>query len=276
MRTENCKKTSPAKVLLLCGGEASRWNNYLGVNKHFVQVDGESLIENTCKKLISSGFNEIVIAGRGEEYAIDLADYFCVPEFGCSEPVNKFLSTRNFWEHQESSVLLFGDVYFSQQAINAAKIRMLGKIFFIGRMTPSRITGCDYMEIFGLSFGAEAVPEILSALEEIKQLASERPTGWQLYKILADRTAINEEDNQVEVNFIHIDDFTEDFDFPEDYDRWCAAREKREVRDPNPLDIFKKSLETRYQKRKKRLEHRWKFALLLGGVLGFIAGNVLL
>ncbi|TQM94114.1 hypothetical protein BD293_2776 [Roseinatronobacter monicus] len=98
------------KVIILCGGEAERWNNYLGVKKHFVPVYGEPLLKNTILKLQMEGVDDITIAGRGNEYKIEGTEFLYIPRDSIIDSAQKLQSSRRIWACGKNTALIFGAI----------------------------------------------------------------------------------------------------------------------------------------------------------------------
>ena len=44
-------------AILLCGGEATRWNNYLNSPKHLINIEGERLLDRTTRLIKEAGID---------------------------------------------------------------------------------------------------------------------------------------------------------------------------------------------------------------------------
>lgn len=219
----------PVRVIILCGGEGGRWKNHLGVDKHLVPIDDKPLLQRIVDDLRSADVSDIVIAGRGDQYRIAGTQLWHVPLETCTEPSEKFNSSRQMWLDAGQTVLMFGDVFFSASALQAVLEAPAATVNFVGRLTASRITGCPYPEIFALAFDHTAHGTLDEALGQIARAGNDRPTGWQLYDILADQAATCGFNACLRLKFTHIDDLTEDFDFPKDHSTWLIHRAAGQV-----------------------------------------------
>lgn len=220
------------EVVILCAGEASRWNSHLGVKqKQLIPIEGQILLERTLEQVSKYLPRKItVLAGRGE---VDIFTKHChegvlVREIelpsDIETPAWKYLSSEKYWNRDGETISLLGDVWFSDSAIE--KIFNAGPEDWLafGRTANSVITGCPYGEIFAHKFrNFEKHSRGLSLLDELyrTKLCSAHASGWALSQVIS-----NEDPNirTVGDNFVEINDFTEDFDFPEDYERWIANR----------------------------------------------------
>ena len=99
---------------------------------------------------------------------------------------------------------------------------------FIGRRRGSRITGCPYQELFGFSLLPKNHLSVINSIEHVKEAMVQGVirmcAGWSVYRHLQ---GIGLRNKKCPGNFLHIDDFSEDFDTPDDYDRWIDRFENR-------------------------------------------------
>ncbi|TQM94116.1 hypothetical protein BD293_2778 [Roseinatronobacter monicus] len=80
--------------------------------------------------------------------------------------------------------------------------------------------------------------------------------------------ALGKLDKELKIKFTHIDDLTEDFDYPEDYTEWLSA-----CKNGSFLDIERdqrKKLHTEKRKWQKRAQMSLGLGTLLGFALGFL------
>jgi len=54
--------------IIMADGDGKRWNNYLGIPKHLVEINGEPIIKRTVRLLKENGVNNIIITSRDERY----------------------------------------------------------------------------------------------------------------------------------------------------------------------------------------------------------------
>jgi hypothetical protein len=203
------------RVILICAGRAERWRKYLGVPKHLILIDGEMLLDRTLRLVRRYTSAAIVIVAFDPEYDRDNHERF-EPRHGPHHfcDTDKFLSSKERWAESGQTVILYGDVFFTDAAMKTI-LSHVGSHRFFGRREDSYITGRRWREMFALSFPAEERAELA---EHMSQLRSDllsgkvsRGGGWELFGRIHGYTW-----NQ----FTAIDDFTDDFDYPEDYDNW--------------------------------------------------------
>lgn len=211
------------KVLICCAGPSSRWGNYLGVPKHLVPINNVPLIQRTTNQLNEIGLNNITIIGFNPQYQVDGAVLQSPTSTGL--PNTGIGHSMEFWDRNKNNLILLGDVYFSNDAIKTI-FNNIGDITFYGRSTKGK-NGHKWGELFGLSFAPDKLSTIKKGIEQIIQAKRRkeinRAGGWELYRQLFN---IPFQERCVTSNFIEIDDETEDFDVPEDYNKWKAANRK--------------------------------------------------
>jgi len=228
-------------VLILCGGNSLRWNNYLGIKKHFIRIEGETLLERTCRlvKKYKTDKTNIYVVGSGRQYEVKgtrlyMPDYN--PDFF---EADKYLSSRKLWNKKGRTVVLLGDVWFSDEAIS--KIMRFGeqKWCAFGRKGPSIYTDHPYRELFAQIFWNHHIPKHYSKLIELGRLykkgITKKSSGWAHYNLMVDNR-INS--RYVTSNFVNIDDFTDDFDFGKDYDSWIKNRKNHKKYEGISLQIW--------------------------------------
>jgi hypothetical protein len=242
-----------AKVLLLGAGRGTRWQHYLGVQKYMVPVDGVPLLENTVSRLRENGLTDIELLVAHDHDVSASCDVKHIQPWPTGLDSDKLMSSRQHWNSEGPTLLLYADVYFSDCALQEMVHDPQNFVRFIGRNRESSFTGCDHGEIFAIGFG----PQQHGFLEGVLATfgSNERkPVGWQLYKRLLQTNMMPEQPN---LSFVHIDDFTEDFDTPKDYDVWL----ERWTDKPNA-----------FRARRRVREHRFLFFGVMIGMVVTIVG----
>lgn len=214
------------RLVVVCGGRCLRWGNHLGVKKHFAPMDGVPILHRTLAQL------------RDEPDVFVVARSLPAPEYELGRPVvaaggcspsaygdlRKIVSSRRVWNPDGQTVILFGDVWFSDAAID--KIMSCTEPWaMFGRPGPSVHTGKSWNENFALLFDSELHGWVdqVAARTVISHRAGKVPgvslTQW--YQHAVDRV---EREWQVppddESSFVVVDDRTEDIDYPVDWLRW--------------------------------------------------------
>jgi len=213
------------RVLILCAGEGSRWNNYTGVPKHKVLIEGEILIERTVRQFLKYT-DDIVVVSNGDLEIPGTSSYTAKIEKNHKD-MSKFLSSHEQWSDTKT-IIVYGDVYFTDEAVKTIATNDRPICFYL-RESASKITGKPWGEIFGLSFNASLNKFMLETLNNIlfKRIVKDipPPAGWTLLRYIINvKTTKEIFTPKHSYIYINIDDWTEDFDFPEDLHNWKKLR----------------------------------------------------
>ena len=205
------------KYIIMADGEGKRWNNYMGVPKHLIELNGERLIDRTVRLLKEVGIEDIWITTHDERLHVSGINIY--EPTNNLEEIDKFLSNEPIWT--KNVLFVYGDVYYTEDAIKAmVSCPMINDFKFCGRFGAHKYTKKDFGEIFGLKFlgdsGATKVREGCKAVHRYLESGGHRGSGWELYKAMH-----NAEDmvaHQYFGNFEEINDLTDDFDCPSEYE----------------------------------------------------------
>ena len=208
------------RVLILAAGDATRWENYRNTPKHRLIIEDEVLIERTARQFLKYT-NDVVIVGNKNAHQVEGCSMYVPGQGRNLKDMAKFISSQTIWS-DDRTVLVFGDVYFTDEAVGTIMSDKKQWRFYL-REKGSTVTGKGWREIFGISFQASFNRDIHKTILEVvsKNIAS-KTGGWFLFTHLQ-RT---EDENKLFTTDIHIeiDDWTEDFDFPDDLDTWEEKR----------------------------------------------------
>lgn len=210
------------RVLIACAGPDAKWNNHLGVPRHLVPVDGELLLHRTVRQASAYATDVRVTSPDDDRYILPGTTRHVVR----GRHVNEYASSRHLWCPGYRTVLLYGDVYYTDAAM-ATICGHDGPLWrMFGRAGPSAITGTPWGEVFGGSW----LPRHHAMLDEHMHKAAlayacghaRRTTAWELLRSVQ-HTPLTV--HMVDPRWFHeINDETDDFDTPEDYTRHPAAR----------------------------------------------------
>lgn len=213
-----------SRVLILAAGDGTRWKNYRGVPKHLVTIEGEVLLERTCRQFLQYT-DDVIVVGPDDRYVVDGTTLF-VPSMNQGRELEKFASSMELWSDSRT-VLVFGDVYFTDEAVKT--IMTCGDNWkFYCRTNESKITGKKHKEIFALSFLGEKkdwISQNVMSILDMKDVVG----GWTLFRLLLSGSTTMPSSDQFATRGrgVEIDDWTEDFDYPEDLDEWEKRRDAR-------------------------------------------------
>jgi hypothetical protein len=201
-------------AFILAGGAATRWADYGGVAKHFVEIDGERLIDRTIRQARQL-FDRVVVVSPHANYVVGVDGEIVVPHEHRKSERQKILSSKGEWSDSRTT-LLYGDVYFTDTAIKniAASVKPLT---FLLRFDNPAFTGKTHREIFAIGFSREMYGFVEKAMVNTAyQHGIPQRGGWMLLDRLKTAAWV-----------IETGDETEDFDSPEDYVGWMKATGRR-------------------------------------------------
>lgn len=210
------------RVIVAAAGPQTKWGGHRGVPSHLVPVDGDPLLHRTVAQARRHSDDVHVTGPPGDDrYAVAGAAWH---ERDTGHP-SEYHSTRDLWSDETRTVLLYGDVYFTDAAITTI-MGDTGRTFkAFGRTGRSRYTGCRYGELFAASWWPEdhaTVDRHLDvALSQRAGGTTRRPVCWLLLNSIQGRPPKNRRHSSR--FWVEIDDLTEDFDFPADYDQHPAS-----------------------------------------------------
>lgn len=196
------------KYIIMAAGKGTRWNNYLGIPKHLVKINGETLLARTTRLLKKYGVEDYLITCNNHCYAaygktIDQSLHDCeidrFEEFPTDEPI----------------CYLYGDVYYSEAAINTIVNTKVKDVLFFGH---------NY-EIFAIKVQNKDL--FYKHKHYVKQLflnkEISRCIGWEIYRSMNN---IPFDEHKITARYIKILDGTDDIDYPADYEKFKARIER--------------------------------------------------
>ena len=210
------------ECIIICAGEATRWNNYLGVPKHLINVDGETLIERTVRLLHKYKCEDInvhivVKDFVDDRYRVDGAKRFKAILNPDNVDADKFLSSKCLWNKTGRTIVIYGDVWFTDESIKRIiRFKETDWTLF-----------ANFDECFAQSFYPIDITKHLNALFSIRDSYKRgdisRCGGWEHYRAFCDTDLV---EHKVGPHFYLVFDKSDDFDFPEDYDLWIKRHEE--------------------------------------------------
>lgn len=202
----------------MCAGKASRWKekrgwktwgNYLGVRKQLIKIGGEILLERTIRLLQKHNISDILVTVHPEE------DWF--PVDVTQIPNKTEYEIERFYPSTGKTLYLYGDVFYTEEAINT--IVNTDAVFF-GRLGKSKVGGKGHSELFAVKGDAEMVAYHVNRVRNaLKKGECKRGIGWDLYKSWYNEPWKPERVKN-KSHVVDINDATDDFDKPKDYDKW--------------------------------------------------------
>ena len=235
------------KAVVMAAGSGSRWGNYLGVPKQLIKIEGEPILFRTIRLLKENKF-EVYVTVPEKGYFGDLGVEEIVGKSDLE--IDKFLNA----EEESGAVFLWGDCYFTEDAIKKIADNKEDLMFF-GRGGGSNLTGKRYGELFAVKTNKEFFKKA-QELEKNKH-KMQRCASWELYAYITtgkiypsawgpQKSQRDKDGNciadpaKIAKHFTTIDDYTDDFDYPADYEKWIKIFNK---------DYFKRAWEKEYPKK---------------------------
>ena len=194
------------KYIIMAAGEGKRWNQYLGIPKHLVEINGETLLARTTRLLKENGINDYIITGNDERYST----------YG--NLINQSYKDCEIDRFEESIVedqvcYLYGDVYYSENAIKTIINTPAEDVLFFGSEYEIFAVKVNDTKLF---FDCKHIVKDLFMNGKIN-----RCIGWEIYRCLQ---GIPYEEHIITERYVKILDETDDIDLPEDYENFVNNR----------------------------------------------------
>ena len=197
------------KYIIMCGGN---YETYFDKPRQLEVVNGEILVERTIRLLRKHGIKDISISTNYTDF-----DYLKVPilkhknTYKTEKDKVKGYWCDAFYPTDEPVCYIFGDVYFSEDAIKTIVNTDTNDIEFFASMPPFATNyPKKYEEPFALKVvNTEHLKEAIRITKEYEDDGkfNRKPIMWELWTIIKD-TPINE----IKHNYIPINDYTSDID----------------------------------------------------------------
>lgn len=193
------------RIVIMADGKGMRWDNHLGIPKHFALVNGEKLISRTIRLLNAHECShefEVIVTSHDKRY-----------EFAGSkryEPLDNKYEIDRFTAEliQDDMCFLYGDTYYTEDTLNQILDTEVMDILFFGNRKSIVGIRIKKSEIF-----KEHLNRVkrLYLAGKIKQCA-----GWQVYQSFVGQGF--ETPIEIKEKFVLVDDRTTDVNFPCDYE----------------------------------------------------------
>ena len=197
------------KWYLLAGGSATRWKGYQGVtNKCELKIDGERLISRTKRLMAENGIDDVTLVEKGYNSKREAFE-------GIAR------------EAKEPFGILLGDCYYTEAIIKDAVTRDVTewKHYFCAGANPW--TGCNWEEGY-----IHLVPNWewwLKNMAKFNELVEKGiidfRKDFQIDRYLRGYDVEEYRAYTLDTHDIYWCDETDDFDYPEDYDKFMAHHE---------------------------------------------------
>ena len=196
------------KYLIMCGSNHCLIN---GVPRQLVNIRGERVVDRTIRLLRANYISDIAITATNPDFKSCDAEYIEYDSYG--DWVNCF------YPMDEPVCYIFGDVYFSEAAIQKIVETQTKDVEFFASAPPFHK---DYIKPWGEPFAFKVVDteHFKRSIATVKKLKSERlwkrdPIAWETWQVVKS-TPINKIDY---ANYVVINDYTCDIDSEMDMKR---------------------------------------------------------
>ena len=191
------------KYIIMADGKGTRWNNYHNIPKHLIEIDGETLLTRTVRLLRENDARaDIVITSHDPRYEVPGARRY--------EPQNNHLEIDRFTEEliADDVCFLYGDTFYSESVIQKIADTPAEKLLFFG----------NERSIVAIKVADGAL--FRQHVDRVRALflagKIEKCIGWQVYQSFE---GLPFGEKTIAADYILIQDGTEDFNSPEDYNR---------------------------------------------------------
>lgn len=204
------------KYILMCGGVYKKFET----PKHLTEVNGERIVDRTIRLLKENGIKDIYISSNNP-----LFDSCGVPRLEHTNTyVNDGISNTGYWLDafypvEEPVVYIWGDVYFSEDAIKTIVNYKTDRNVFFGTGAAYNIWHYDWGEPF--AYIVNDYSTFFKGIEDVKRLkdlgrCKREPVVWELYRYLH---GLDINKQVITEDYVAIDDGTIDIDDPKDIER---------------------------------------------------------
>ncbi|MGX7198047.1 NTP transferase domain-containing protein [Enterococcus olivae] len=197
-------KKKVTTYIIMADGKGTRWNHYQGIEKHLIEIDGETIIERTIRLVSQFDPNaEIIVTSHDPSYTFAGSTRY--------EPLNNQLEIDRFTvELIDTGVcFLYGDTYYTERAIRKIVKKHNDSLLFFG--TAKKIVAIKVTD----------EKQMRKHCQHVRQLyldkKIEKCIGWQLYQSFEQ---LPFEKRQIKGHFVLFEDETIDFNTPKDYKKF--------------------------------------------------------
>lgn len=210
------------RVIIPAAGSGSRWDNFRGTQKHLAIVEQEVLINRTIKQFSDFTDDIVIICKDSLDFGVSVKP----PTEGKWNDAAKIYSSEYLWSKSSRNIIVFADVWFSDDAVRAI-VENTDPVQFFLRPRASKITGKPYKEIFALAFDGGQIEFVRNNLLEVIEENKAGPGTYLLYRKIRqlDNKRVQEHFKN-KLDYVEINDWTEDFDHPHDLVKWERRRLK--------------------------------------------------
>lgn len=219
------------RYIFTAAGDGKRWGNHCGVRKHLAPICGEPNLFRTIRLIQENDKSAEFYIGIHPDYPINHLNIttYDGTTYKMGAESDRYIVSKPYWNENGRTILIWADTFFTE---NAVKILCQSYPYWVryGREGGNKFK--SYGEEFGLSFWPEHHNLMYESSKKIEEISLRR--GIDLYGTIYLAMLGMPEDEIIKHsnsgrkpnfgNMIEINDETDDFDFPEDYnnfiERW--------------------------------------------------------
>lgn len=163
------------KCLVLAQGTGRRWDTargpYLGHPKHFVEVEGETLLARQVRLFSERGCDVVVVGPDDPAYQVPGASLVTLADPDPSHGnMSKFTGTAHLWADDDRTVITWGDCWLEESTVDSIVRHPSDKYHVWRRPGASETTGARWDESFAVSFGPRDHDRVLDRANYIADL----------------------------------------------------------------------------------------------------------
>lgn len=208
------------KYIIMAGGKYEQWEK----PRQLLKVNGEILIERTIRLLKENGIKDIAISTNNsmfEYLGIPILQHDNTYEYKDGKLYGYWVDA--FYPTDEETCYIFGDVYFSEEAIKTIIKTETDDIELFGSAPPfADIYPKKWIEPFALK--VVNTEHLKEAIQKTKELANEgktwrsNPIMWELWTVIKE-VPLQTKAGEYIYNYTAINDYTTDIDNKVDINR---------------------------------------------------------
>ena len=188
------------KYIIMADGKGTRWNNHQDIPKHFIQINGETLLARTVRLLKEKDPTcEVIITSHDSRYEVEGAVRY--------EPKDNVLEIDRFTKEliEDNICFLYGDTYYSEQSMDSIVESDVEDLLFFGNEKSIVAVKVKNSDLFKSHIANVTELFLNGKIKDCK--------GWQVYQSFS---GLPFDVKQIADKYIYIEDDTKDFNSPED------------------------------------------------------------
>lgn len=201
------------RILILCNGPTIRLAGSLP--KQLTPVDGEPILHRTVRLLRERGETDITVVGSDPDLIVKDAGWFSPGVDQPGQPAG--LSSSELWSYWKPTILLLGDVFYTEYAIDVILDTYVHTWTLFCRFGYNQDGSLGGGEGWGVKFLPVDNFRYRRTLEKLSRDGLPVCHFWQQYRAMNFANPLEHKDLG---NRVIIDDLTEDFDSFSDYRNW--------------------------------------------------------